>query len=151
VNKLVKYLSPKGVHHCNLQLLVVSQTAVAKLPCKLFAVHNGFRIGLKFHTDTISHWHTILHVEEKRLHDAVPLPGSMRSHAKRFAETSRLGSHDDDRALHCNSGTCGGRTFIDQYGKLFNLGRCPLPATDTNHLNSIRHVINRSEGSLLDG
>jgi hypothetical protein len=73
VNKLVKYLSPKGVHHCNLKLLVVSQTAVAKLPRKLVAMHNGFRIGLKFHTDTISHWHAILHVEEKRLHEDGPL------------------------------------------------------------------------------
>ena len=68
MNELAVNLASERVDDGYLKVLIVAQAAVAKVPCKFFAVLDGFQVAFEVDPDPVSHWDAVFHIEKEFLH-----------------------------------------------------------------------------------
>jgi len=66
------YFTPNGVHHRNLEVLIVAEAVVAKMLSQFLAMDDRFGIVVKLDAQTVSHGNAVFHVEKEFLHGRQP-------------------------------------------------------------------------------
>jgi hypothetical protein len=73
VDELAVNLASEVVDDRYLEVLIVVQAAVAKVPGKLLAVRDGFQVSFELDPDPVSHRDAVFHVEKEFSHGQCPV------------------------------------------------------------------------------